>query len=46
MSTPVLFALALITFYVGITLTFLEKDDSVDAPLPALARVPIQQAAR
>jgi hypothetical protein len=46
MSTPVLFTLALVIFYVGVTLTFLNKEDSLEAPLPVLVRAPIQQAAR
>ena len=46
MTSPVFFTLALVLFYVGVTLTFLNKEDSQAKPLPAVVRVPIQQVAR
>ena len=46
MNTPVLFTLALVIFYVGITLTFLNKEETRLAPLPALARTPIHHVSR
>lgn len=46
MSTSLLFALALVIFHVGITLTFLMEDEPAEAPLPALARIPFERGAR
>ncbi len=46
MSTPVFITLALVAFYVGVTLTFLNRGDTREAPLPAKVRLPIQQASR
>jgi hypothetical protein len=46
MSTPVLFTLALVIFYVGVTLTFLKNEDSQSAPLRVPVRGPIQQVSR
>jgi hypothetical protein len=46
MSTSVFFTLALVLFYLGVTLTFLNKEDSRQAPLPVPVRAPIQQVSR
>jgi hypothetical protein len=46
MSTPVLFTLALVTLYVGVTLTFLKKEESREASLRVPVRSPIQQVSR
>jgi hypothetical protein len=46
MSTPVLFTLALVIFYVGVTLTFLNNEDAQEAPLRVPVRPPIQQVSR
>ena len=46
MSTPVLFTLALVIFYVGVTLTFLKSEDSQAAPLRVPVRASTQQVSR
>ncbi|MEK7950492.1 hypothetical protein [Luteolibacter soli] len=46
MTAPIFFTLTLVLFYVGITLTFMNKEHSQKAPVPVPVRTSSEQASR